>query len=90
MLISHIVANILFWLFVVLVIFRIKQCIKTMKHSKFIIATGVMGVVVYIFYLVVLMSNSNRLELDYQSFTLVMLAWAFENSSYCIINKSKG
>lgn len=90
MVILHIVANILFWLFIILVIVKVRQCIKTMKHSKFVITTGVMGVVAYICYLAVLISNSNKPEFDYQSFTLVMLAWAFENSSYCIINKSKG
>lgn len=88
MIISHIVANILFWLFIILVVSGIRQCIKTVKYSKFIITTSVIGIIVYIFYLVMLITCFDKDGFDAQSFTLVMLSWAFENSSYCIMNKN--
>lgn len=88
MIVSHIVANILFWLFIILVICKIRQCIKDIKYSKFIIATSIIGIIVYLFYLIILITGFNKDGFDGQSFTLVILSWAFENSSYCIMNKN--
>ena len=59
MMIFHIVGNNFFWLFIILVICRVKQCVKTMEYRKFIIAAGIMGAVVYLCYLIILITNSN-------------------------------
>lgn len=87
MIFSHIIANILFWIFLYITIMGLKQNKKNLKNFKFVFATIIIGSIMYILYLIMLISGYKESGFDTQSFSILILSWAFENSAYCIINK---
>lgn len=82
MIIVHIIGNLLFILFLLMNIIKIKD--KKINIGKVAWGSFILGCITYIAYLIMIFSNLDLLALDKQSFTILILAWAFENSTYVI------
>lgn len=89
MILSHIIGNIFFWTFFIMNIGDIKDRIKKGNASKIVIISLLLGCVMYIIYLIMLILDFKNSGFDVQSFSMLILSWAFENSAYCIRNKKE-
>ncbi len=89
MILSHIIGNIFFWTFFIMNIVDIKDRIKKGNASKIVIISLLLGCVMYIIYLIMLILDFKNSGFDVQSFSMLILSWAFENSAYCIRNKKE-
>lgn len=85
MMVAHIVGNLLFVLFLFINMISIKKNKNSM--GKISIISFLLGCIVYIAYWVMVILDLKTTGFDTQSFSMLILSWAFENSAYCITKK---
>ena len=57
--------------------------------GKISIVSFFLGGIVYITYLVMIVIDFKTSGFDTQSFSMLILLWAFENSAYCVTKKEQ-
>lgn len=84
MIVAHIIGNLLFILFLLINMAKIKHNI-----GKVAIISILLGCIIYVIYLTMLVMNFKVSGFDTQSLSMLILSWAFVNSAYCITKKKK-
>ena len=85
MIVSHIIGNLLFILFLFVNIIDIKKNKNNM--GKILIISFLLGCIVYITYWIMVVIDFKTAGFDTQSFSMLILSWAFENSVFCITKR---
>lgn len=85
MVVAHIIGNILFIIFLYFNIYGL--IVKKRPLGKIAVISYILGCVVYIIYIIMIITNFKVYGFDKQSFSMLILAWAFENAAYCVSNK---
>ena len=84
MIFVHIIGNLFFILFLCMNIIGIKK-----SKGKIAIISFLLGCVIYVTYLVMFIIDFDVAGFDTQSFSMLILSWAFENAAYCIMKNKK-
>lgn len=89
MIITHIAWNIIFIAFLIMSLINIKNVSTSKKTATFKKISCALGILIYIVYWIVLIMDYSKSGFDYQSFTILLLAWAMQNAAYVISDKKQ-
>lgn len=76
MVVAHVMGNILFIIFLYFNIYGL--IVKKRPLGKIAVISYILGCVVYIIYIIMIITNFKVYGFDKQSFSMLILAWAFE------------